>query len=189
MNCIVCTEPILPGAATLTYPCLCPPLHTLCALRAAHREFLESHFVGCPHCRTIYMDSRYQPEETTFEQTDTLRADIKNLKKKRTLARRLKAVFTRKLNEVYRQFRERILMSLELIEVERDRAMTELKESPEFLEARKAMTAVYSYESRLKTKHNLGYEEYRDLVGFQGPFGRVYTSSLYMMKRKFRIRM
>jgi hypothetical protein len=135
------------------------------------------------------MDSRYQPEETTFEQTDTLRADIKNLKKKRTLARRLKAVFTRKLNEVYRQFRERILMSLELIEVERDRAMTELKESPEFLEARKAMTAVYSYESRLKTKHNLGYEEYRDLVGFQGPFGRVYTSSLYMMKRKFRIRM
>jgi uncharacterized protein YlxP (DUF503 family) len=135
------------------------------------------------------MDRRHRTEETTFEQTDAFKADVKNLKKKRTLARRLKAVFTRKLNEVYRQFRERILMSLELIEVERDRAMTELKESPEFLEARKAMTAVYTWESRLKTKYNLGYQEYRDLVGFQGPFGRVYTSSLYMMKRKFRIRL
>jgi len=135
------------------------------------------------------MDTRYRPEATTFEQTDALRADIKNLKKKRALANRLKAVFTRKLNEVYRQFRERILMSLEFVEAEKARSLTELKESPEFLEARKAMTAVYSYESRLKTKHNLGYEEYRDLVGFQGQGGRVYTSSLYMMKRKFRIRL
>jgi len=189
MNCIVCAAPILPETATLTYPCLCPPLHTLCALREAYREFLESHFVGCPHCRTVYMDTRYQPEATTFEQTDALKADIKNLKKKRALAKRLKGIFTRKLNEVYRQFRERVLMSLDFVEAERDKAMAELKESPEFLEARKAMTAVYSYESRLKTKHNLGYEEYRDLVGFQGPFGRVYTSSLYMMKRKFRIRL
>ena len=177
MNCIVCTEPILPGAATLTYQCLCPPLHTLCALREAYTEYREADFVGCPHCRTVYMDRRYQPQETTFEQTDAFKADLKNLKKKRTLARRLKAVFTRKLNEVYRQFRERILMSLEFIEIERDKALAELKGSPEFLEARKAMTAVYSYESRLKTKHNLGYEEYRDLVGFQGPFGRVYTSA------------
>jgi len=189
MNCIVCAEAILPEAATLTYPCLCPPLHTLCALREAYHEYREADFVGCPHCRTIYMDRRADPQETTFEQTDAFKADVKNLKKKRALAKRLKAVFTRKLNEVYRQFRERVLMSLEFIEVERDKAMAELKESPEFLEARKAMTAVYSYESRLKTKHNLGYEEYRDLVGFQGPFGRVYTSSLYMMKRKFRIRL
>jgi hypothetical protein len=135
------------------------------------------------------MDTRYRPEETTFEQTDAFKADLKNLKKKRALANRLKAIFTRKLNEVYRQFRERILMSLELIEVERDRAIAELKGSSEFLEARKAMTAVYSYESRLKTKHNLGYEEYRDLVGFQGRFGRVYVSPCYIMKRKFRIRL
>ena len=187
MNCIVCTEPILPGAATLTYPCLCPPLHTLCALREAYNEYREADFVGCPHCRTIYMDRRVDPQEPTFEQTDAFKADVKNLKKKRALARRLKAVFVRKLNEIYRQFRERILMSLEFIEAERDRALTELKETEEFLEARKAMTGVYSYESRLKTKYNLGYTEYRDLVGFYGQFGRVVKTPSYMAKRKFRV--
>ena len=188
MNCIVCTEPILPGAATLTYPCQCPPLHTLCALRDAYAEYREADFVGCPHCRTIYMDRRVDPQETTFEQTDAFKADVKNLKKKRALAKRLKTVFIRKLNEIYRQFRERILMSLEFIEVEKTRALTELKETEEYQQARKAMTGVYSYESRLKTKYNLGYQEYRDLVGFQGRFGRVYVSPCYIMKRKFRLR-
>ena len=188
MNCIICTEPIPPGAATLTYPCLCPPLHTLCALRNAYADYREDDVVGCPHCHTIYMDRRHQPEETTFEQTDLFKADLKNLKKKRTLAKRLKAALVRKLNEVYRQFRERVLMSLEFIEAEKARALAELKESSEFLEARNAMTAVYMCESRIKTKHNLGYTEYRDLVGFQGQFGRQYKAPSYIMKRKFRIR-
>ena len=189
MNCIVCTEPILPDAATLTYPCLCPPLHTLCALRNAYAIYRETDYVGCPHCQTVYIDRRTTPQETTFELTHPFRADLKNLKKKRSIANRLRAVFVRKLNDMYRQFRERILMSLEFIEGEKDRALAELKESPEFLEARKAMTGVYMCESRIKTKHNLGYQEYRDLVGFQGQFGRIYTSPLYMMKRKFRIRL
>jgi len=189
MNCIICTEPILPNAATLAYPCLCPPLHTLCALRNAYNEYREDDVVGCPHCHIIHIDRRHQPEETTFEQTDPFKADLKNLKKKRSIANRLRAVFVRKLNEMYRQFRERVLMSLEFIEAEKARALAELKESSEFLEARKAMTAVYVCESRIKTKHNLGYTEYRDLVGFQGQFGRIYTAPLYMMKRKFRIRL
>ena len=187
MNCIVCAEPILPDAATMTYPCLCPPLHTLCALRQAYTEYREADFVGCPHCRTVHMDRRADPEETTFEATDAFKADVKNLKKKRAAANRLKAVFIRKLNEIYRQFRERILMSLEFIETEKARALAELKETEEYREARKAVTGVYSFESRLKTKYNLGYQEYRDLVGFQGRFGRVYMSPLYRMKRKFRV--
>jgi hypothetical protein len=79
-------------------------------------------------------------------------------------------------------------MSLEFIEVEKERAIGELKESSEFLNARRAVMGVYSYESRLKTKHNLGYDEYRTHVGFEGRYGRVRKAPLAILKRKFRLR-
>jgi len=118
---------------------------------------------------------------------DSFRADIKGLKKKRALANRLRPIFTRKLNEVYRQFRERILMSLEFIEGEKERAILELVEMKEYQEVRKAVIGVYRCESRLKTKYNLGYEDYLNL-GFEGKYGRLKNAPLAKLKRKFRLR-
>jgi len=190
MDCRICQLPIAETDATFTYPCLCPAMHTLCALRDAFHEYREAEFIGCPACRVIYVDHRPRDEDRPiFLETREFKADLKGLKKKRAAANKSGAVFKRKLHQAYLQFREQIVMSLDFIEERKRELITTLKETPEFLEARKAVIGLTLIEGRVRNKYNLGWDECRRYgVGIHNRWGRWSKMPSKMILRKFRLR-
>jgi hypothetical protein len=190
MDCRICQLPIAETDATFTYPCLCPPMHTLCALRDAFHEYREADFIGCPACRVIYIDHRGRDEEPTiFLETREFKADLKGLKKKRAAANTTAAVFKRALHQVYLQFRERILMSLDFIDHTKRELVAALKETPEFKEARKAAIGLTLVEGRVRTKYNMGWDECRRYgIGNWRRWGRWSRMPSKLILRKFRLR-
>lgn len=189
MDCIICHQAIAAAAATFTYPCNCPPVHTLCGLQEAWHEYREAEFVGCPHCRVVHMDHRGRDDPPIFVESREFKADLKNLKKKRAAANRLGAAFKRVLHQAYLQFREQILMSLDFIEQRKRELMATLKETPEFSEARKASIGLTVVEGRIRAKYNLGWDECRRYkIGSLNRWGRWSRMPSKIMLRKFRLR-
>jgi hypothetical protein len=190
MDCHICHEPVTETDGTFTYPCLCPPMHTLCALREAFHEYREAQFIGCPVCRVVYMDHRPTDDNRPiFLETREFKADLKGLKKKRAAANKSRAAFKRVLHQTYLQFREQILMSLDFIEQRKRELLATLKETPEFVEARKAAIGLTLVEGRVRAKYNLGWDECRRYgIGNWSRWGRWSRMPSKMILRKFRLR-
>jgi hypothetical protein len=165
-------------------------MHTLCALREAFHEYREADFIGCPQCRIIYVDHRRQDEDRpVFLETREFKADLKSLKKKRAAANKSRAAFKRVLHQAYLQFREHILMNLDFIEHAKQEALETLKETPEFVEARKAAVGLTLVEGRVRAKYNLGWDECsRYKIGTHNRWGRWSRMPSKIILRKFRLR-
>ena len=190
MECLGCHQPVQPGEATLSYPCQCPPLHTMCGFRLAYHEYREADFVACPHCRVVYMDHRQTPNETPFVETPDFKKDLKKFKKARAASNRASTAFKRVLHQTYLQFRERALMSLVFIEGTKAEAISALKETPEYKEAQKALIAVSKLEGKLQTKYQLGFDEHeRYHIRNIRRWGRWNNMPKWLIVRKFRIRL
>jgi len=190
MECLVCRQAIAEGAATLTYPCNCPPLHTLCAFQEAWNEYREAEFVGCPHCRAVHWDHRQRNAEIPiFLETPAFKEDLKKLKKKRAATNKVLGAFKRVLQSAYLRFREQILMSLDFIEMTKREALASLKETPEYREARKGLLGRLRIEDKLRRTYNMGYQEcaaYRIDAGHR--WSRDADMPSKVILRKFRLR-
>ena len=190
--CALCTHELLETEAAMTYPCFCAPVHTLCGLRDAYIEYREAEMVSCGTCRTIFMDHRpaVEAEPHPFVESQEFKRDLKSLKKKRATFNRISTVFKRVLHQAYLQFREHVLMSLDFIDHAKKEAITTLKETPEYKEARKALTGLTILETRVRTKYNLGWDECRRYnINTNIRWGRWSKMPSKMMARKFRVRL
>jgi len=138
----------------------------------------------------IHIDHRQQDEQpTVFLETPPFKEDLKSLKKKRAAANTSRAAFKRVLHQTYLQFREQILMSLDFIKQRKRELLATLKETPEFVEARKAAVGLTLVESRVRTKYNLGWDEcVRYKIGHHNRWGRWSRMPSKIILRKFRLR-
>jgi len=138
----------------------------------------------------IHIDHRQQDEQpTVFLETPQFKEDLKGLKKKRAAANTTRAAFKRVLHQTYLQFREQIVMSLDFIEQRKQEALETLKETPEFIEARKAAVGLTVIEGRVRAKYNLGWDEcVRYKIGHHNRWGRWSRMPSKMILRKFRMR-
>jgi len=197
MDCTICSTPIEAGAKTIQMACCDRVYHTGCGLQS----FLSmAHWSSAVHCHcgaVVYQSYDHTTSSHTDDipgtailNSDELKPQLKQLKKKLTEIKSTEKEFIRYVKQEYKEFEETVLQQLDAIKVLKNARMAHVKQSAEYKKFSGAKRSFNSMISKIKTKYPaVSLRLLKEKLGNPSSMWRSrYMSPCRILKRRFRLR-
>jgi hypothetical protein len=197
MNCVECSLAIEAGVKIIQMPCCDLTYHSQCGI---NRLFSGGYYhnVECVGCGNHLHDSPYyssgsSSNVTSIEEGNALldgaaKPDLKKLKEKSREVSAARKEFDTHLKEEFVAFQEMALPQLEGIKALKDARMSAVKQSPEYKGFNSKKMAFSQMFAKFQKKYpTIPRSCLRQKIG-TNCFNYRYSSSLMMLRRKFRLR-
>jgi hypothetical protein len=189
-QCAQCQAPIEEGAKILEVPCCGLKYHAPCGIQELAQRAHIYNTVVCLCGETLY----HCPDHGTNSLASEARveavkakpevpAEVRAIKAKRVLEKKSFGVYTKYVNQKYRDFLEANEAEISALKEIKRAALAEIRASEEYKTYSRTKGAAKRAETVFETKHELGHYESRKILGRQTY--RRWSGEFYRVRRKF----
>ena len=181
-------------------PCCEIKYHSACAILKLAQQMYSYNTIHCTCGSVIYQHASHneETEEDVVAAVEAIRAkpgaadEIKLIKKTQAEENKIQKEYTKLIRETQGEFKEAIATHVEAIKSIKQAMTTTIKQTTEFKNLNRIKKKRNLLENKFKAKHEASRHQMRRILGYArwGPswYSR-YSTPMYLMRRRFRIKL